>query len=411
MATNVVIQLLKESVDSNGDTLRQFRWGDLEHAEHWPSGTQQGSGDVLLDAVKAGQTVLLLIPGSMLVSFSVPYNKKEARHFLSLLPYQIEDDVLGDVDDLHFAVSANRESDAVCAAYVESAWLESLLDWLSANGLTVETCIPDFQCIDVAPNELVLWFSEGTLQGHRSNGLGFSIADSLAKPFLKDLLQNQQDLENPWLVTVYVDDAASQKHIQANVLPVIEHNCVVGRPSINFNHVHQLNFINGKLGKKLPVSQWWDEAKSIVGLAAAAMGIFFIASFTDIYFLQKEQAKIQSTIVADFREVVPNGSASVPIRRLKAMLGSTAQNKQASQSIYLLSKVAPELTKLKIELATLNYSNREQILRINVRAGSFNGVEQLRQALDQQNVNAELQSSNATDSGVQARLKIAMKGN
>ncbi len=411
MATKVVIQLLEESVDDNGDTLREFRWVDLAHAQHWPSGAQQGDGDALLEAVNTGQSVLLLIPGFKLVSFSVPYNKKEARHFLNLLPYQIEDDVLGDVEDLHFAVSANKESENVSAAYAEVAWLESVVTWFSNNGLVVESCIPDFQCMDVAPNELMLWFSEGKVLGHRGNGLGFSIAHSLAKPFLKDLLQNQQDLEDPWLITVYVDDAAAQEYVQANVLPVVEYDCVVGRPSINFNQSNQLNFINGKLGKKLPVSKWWNESKSIAGLAAAAMVVFFVASFTDIYFLQKEQARIQNEIVTSFREVVPSGSVSVPVRRLKAMLGSGGQDKQSSQSIYLLSKIAPELTKLKIELSTLNYSNREQILRINVRADSFNGVEQLRQALDKKDVTAELQSSNATDNGFQARLKISMKGN
>ena len=114
-------------------------------------------------------------------------------------------------------------------------------------------------------------------------------------------------------------------------------------------------------------------------------------------------------IVENFRQVVPNGSASVPVRRLNAMLGSGGKDKKISQSIYLLSKIAPALTQLKIDLSTLNYSNREQILRINIKADSFSGVEQLRQALDKQGVVAELQSSNATDDGFQARLKISMR--
>jgi hypothetical protein len=47
-------------------------------------------------------------------------------------------------------------------------------------------------------------------------------------------------------------------------------------------------------------------------------------------------------------------------------------------------------------------------LRINIKANSFSGVEQLRQALGERGVAAELQSSNATDNGFQARLKISM---
>jgi type II secretory pathway component PulL len=90
------------------------------------------------------------------------------------------------------------------------------------------------------------------------------------------------------------------------------------------------------------------------------------------------------------------------------MLGSSEQDKESSRSIYLLSKIAPVLTRLNIDLTTVNYSNREQILRINIKANSFSGVEQLRQALGERGVAAELQSSNATDNGFQARLKISM---
>lgn len=408
MASLLVIQLLTEHVDDNGDTLREFRWGDVADSQHWLSSAQCGDGDALLAAVES-QPVLLLIPGHQVVSFSVPYNKKESRHFLDLLPYQIEDDVLGDVDALHFTVSSNKESDTVSAAYTDMTYLESVVDWLSSNGLLVENCIADFQCLDASINELVLWFNEGHVLGHRGNGLGFSIADSLAKPFLKDLLQNQQNLEDPWLITVYVNDAITAENVQENILPLVEYDCIVGGPPIDFQQANQLNFSRGKLGKKLPVAQWWTEAKSLVTLGVAALAIFFVASFADIYWLQTKQAQIQNEIVENFRQVVPNGSASVPVRRLNAMLGSGGNDKKISQSIYLLSKIAPALTQLNIDLSTLNYSNREQILRINIKADSFSGVEQLRQALDKQGVIAELQSSNATDDGFQARLKISMR--
>jgi type II secretion system protein L len=409
MVNRLVIQLLKEYLDGNGNTLREFRWGDISDAESWSSATQCGDGDALLAAV-ISQPILLLIPGHQVVSFSVPYNKNEARHFLDLLPYQIEDDVLGNGENLHFAVSNHKEYDTVCAAYTDMTWLASLVNWLSGNGLIVESCIADFQCLDATSNELVLWFNEGYVLGHRGNGLGFSVAYSLAKPFLKDLLQNQQSVKDPWLISVYVNDVAELKNIQENILPVNDYNCIAGAPSLNLQQTNQFDFSRGKLGKKLPISKWWGEAKALTGLAAAAITVFFVVSFVDIYLLKKEHAKIQNEIVNNFRQVVPNGSVSVPIRRLKAMLRSDEQDKKASQAIYLLSKIAPSLTKLNVGLTTLSYSNREQVFRINIKVDSFSVVEQLRQTLEKQDVIGELQSSNAIDNGFQARLKISLRG-
>ncbi len=47
MASLLVIQLLKEHVDDNGDTHREFRWGDIADSQHWLSSAQCGDGDAL----------------------------------------------------------------------------------------------------------------------------------------------------------------------------------------------------------------------------------------------------------------------------------------------------------------------------------------------------------------------------
>ena len=403
----LVIQLVKEHIDVNGDIIREFRWGDISDTQYMSSDFLSGDGDALLAAVEP-QAVMLLIPGQKVVSISLPYNKKEERYLLSLLPYQIEDDVLGDVNDLHFTVSNNKDSDAVCAAYTDLAWLQSVIDWLSYNGLIVENCIADFQCLDVANSDFVIWFNEGQVWGHRVNGLGFNIDDSIAKLFLKDLFQNKQDDEVQESISVYIIDPETQKNVQENILPLKAYDFFVGAPSFNFHQDNHLDFIRGKLSKKLPIKQWWGEAKALSSLAAAALVVFFVTSFIDIYYLQQKQANVQDEIIENFREVVPSGSTSVPVRRLKAMLISGDSYQQSSQATYLLSKIAPALEKLSIDLTSLNYSNREQVLRLNIKVSAFSVVEQLRQNLEKQGVIAQLQNSNATDDGYQARLSVSL---
>lgn len=427
MAEKLVIQLLEEvtekvfdqELEQNNAELedvgavtvtRQFRWGFIDELSSWPADSHTGSEDDLLMSLShQAQPALLLLPGDKVVSLPVAYNKKEARHFLKLLPYQVEDDVIGSVDELHFAVSTNKESDVVSVAYTQGSWVAALLEWMNANNIQVESCIANYQSLHASDDELLIWFHDGQVLGHRSNGLGFSVAQSFSQAFLKDLLQNQQDMEAPWSVRVYVDDAETQEIIESHIMPPVEYSVVIGPPPLSFTQANQLNFCTGKFGKKLPLDKWWKEAKPIALLAAAAVAVFFVASFADIYLMKKQRAVYQEEILSAFRTVVPRGAATDPVKRLKSMLGSTSNARESSQVVYLLSKVAPALDQLKINLTTLNYSNREQALRINIKANTFNGVEQFRQQLDQQGVNAELQSSSAVGEGFQARLKIALK--
>lgn len=426
MAEKLVIELLEEVVekvfderveqdnaglDESSTVNRQFRWGFIDELSNWPADAHIGSEeDLLMSLSNQKQAALLLIPGNKVVSLPVAYNKKEARHFLKLLPYQVEEDVLGSVDDLHFAISNQKDSEVISVAYVQSAWFSSLMTWMSANNIKVESCIANFQTLQASHNELLIWFVDSQVLGHRSNGLGFSIAQSFSQAFLKDLLQNQQDIADPWSVRVYVDDAETQEIIESHIMPPVEYSVVIGSPPLSFTQSNQLNFSTGKFGKKLPLDSWWKEAKPLAMLAAAAIAVFFVASFADIYLMKQQRAAYQEDMLSAFRTVVPRGAATDPVKRLKAMLGSGSNVGEPSQVVFLLSKVAPVLDQLSINLTTLNYSNREQALRINIQADSFNGVEQFRQRLDQQGVNAELQSSNAVGDGFQARLKIAAKG-
>jgi general secretion pathway protein L len=426
VAEKLVIELLEEVVEKVFDeaveqdnagleesstVTRQFRWGFIDELSNWPAGSQLGSEDDLLMTLSNKiQPALLLVPGDKVVSLPLAYNKKEARHFLKLLPYQIEEDVLGSVEDLHFAVSADKDSEVISVAYAQRDWISSLIGWMSVNNIQVEACIANFQILHASDDELLIWFVDGQVLGHRPNGLGFSIAQSFSQAFLKDLLQNQQETGSAWSVRVYVDDAETQEIIESHIMPPVEYSVVIGSPPLSFTQSNQLNFCTGKFGKKLPLENWWKEAKPVAIVAAVAVAVFFVASFTDIYLMKQQRAGYQEEMLSIYRTVVPRGPSSDTVTRLKRMLGSTTSAGKPSQVVYLLSKVAPVLDQLKINLTTLNYSNREQSLRINIKADSFNGVEQFRQSLDQQGVKAELQSSSASGDGFQARLKIVLKG-
>jgi general secretion pathway protein L len=411
VAEKLIIQLLQEFSDEEDGIVRHFRWGYIDELSDWPGDSELGSSDDLLAALdSATQPAVLLIPGSKVVTLPVAYNKKEARHFLKLLPYEIEDDVLGSVDDIHFAVSNQKDDEVISVAYVERDWLFELLEWFKENNIAIGHCVADFQCLKAIENELLLWFVDDNLLGHRANGLGFSISQPMSQPFLKDMLLNQQDVEDPWQVRIYVDDSETKEIIESHIMPPVEYEVVVGQPPLDFSQVNHLNFCSGKYGKQLPLEKYWKEAKPIAMLAAAALVVFFTATFADIYLIKQQQAEYQAEMTTAYREAIPRGPLTDPVRRLKSTLGSGATSNEPSQSVYLLSKVAPVMDQLKIDLTTLNYSHREKSLRINVKAESFNGIEQFRQKLEEQGVTAELQNSSAATEGFQARLRIGLKG-
>ena len=63
--------------------------------------------------------------------------------------------------------------------------------------------------------------------------------------------------------------------------------------------------------------------------------------------------------------------------------------------------------RLDVVLASVNYSDKDKSLRMSVQADSFSRIENLRNAIAEKNLNAELLSSNAIDDQYQARLRVS----
>ena len=409
MAEQLIIQLLAENTEEDGTIERHFRWGFADDLSNWAAEAHQGDSQSLLATLEGSQRpVILLLPGHRVVTSLLPFNKKEAKHFLKLLPYEIEDDVLSSVDDLHFSVGAKTD-DTIVVAYVDKHWFSELMHWCESVGIVVERSMADFQCLQSVGDELTLWFTGDYLWGHRANGIGFSVAQHLSPALLKDLLANQQDPEFPWVVNVYVPDNETKELVETHVMPPVEYHLTVGEPMFDFAAANAMDFSVGSFGKKLPVNEWWQQVRGVSILAAAAFVLFVGVTALDIFSLQKQREQNQIALVDSYRTVVPSGPTEGAVRRLQARLGNdnTAAN-EPSNSVYLLSKIAPILSNLSIEMDTLNYSQRDTALRVNVKAQSFNNIEQLRQRLSGEGVQAELQSSNAVDEGFQARLLIQL---
>src|SRR5690606_27557691 len=73
------------------------------------------------------------------ITRELEYNEKEKKHLRNLLPFQLEDNVIGDVDRFHFALGPLNNG-KVCVAYMEKAWLETVFEQLKSIAVEVTQC-------------------------------------------------------------------------------------------------------------------------------------------------------------------------------------------------------------------------------------------------------------------------------
>lgn len=436
----------------------QYRWllsdGNIDLQQ-----AHIGSSDELLAwlsaTVVANDTdIIFVIPGAQVAVQQVPYHEREKRHFIKMLPYTVEDSVIDDVEDLHFAVGQKTESQAT-VAYISKQWFEQALAFFEGHGHSVTRSVIDFQCLEREDNTSTVWFNGDQVLANSHTGLGFStntpLADSFLQGLLNDSLSNKSTAENKeskaenmalpvnasdgevaYKIYVTELEQASQAaeltakktallnqpysiekvtRIFHTLAPETNSECYTQSPTLSLNNPDMINFCNGVYAPKKKSSgggvSW--PLVGVVGLVAVLL--FFVSNAVDIYLAQQKIAEQEQKIESLVRQVIPEGVIRDPIRSLTNKLTDVAGGgDQASQVVSILSKIAPVIQSLDIELLTINYKHKEKTLRLSVQANTFNLVEQLRESIEKKGLRAELLSSNAIDNKFQARLRIRQEG-
>lgn len=412
---------------SASDTATLYRWS-LSGAERIWGDVQSGTEEELLQwLADITHPIVLIVPGDKVVSQQVPYSEKEKRYFAKMLPYELEEHVIGDVDNLHFAMGkVQSSSSTITTAYIDKQWFENTLEPFEAQHLSISHCIANFQQLKTQKNETVFWFFDETLWCHSDSGEGFSGESGRAETILQSFFsqvsaqKNEADIESAEQYSIYIssesntelqDKCTEIKRIFHTLAPEKNIRFYEGAPALSLMNAQAIDFCCGPYKNKKSTVQQAKEYKWLGGLAAVAVLAFIIVNLIDIYLLTSQNQYKEQQIHSVARTVIPVGNIQHnPVRQLANKLGKeNVGSEDASQVVYLLSNIAPVIQALDVDLATINYSHKEKTMRLNIQAHSFKQVEKLRADINDKGLHAELLSSNAIDDKFQARIRVSLE--
>ena len=142
-------------------------------------------------------------------------------------------------------------------------------------------------------------------------------------------------------------------------------------------------------------------------LAGVALAIHLLSGWLQVQQLERENLALRGEIEAVYREVNPRGAVVDPERQLQRQLASLRGGGGGASFTGLLSPLAMQLAEAGgMQLASLNYSQSGNELRINLLAPNFAAVEALRTALTGEGLDATLENSSRSGDGVRARLRL-----
>ena len=364
-------------------------------------------------AAAAGGRVIALAPGHDVVLTAASLPTRNRNRMLAAVPYALEEQLISDIDTLHFALGSTDKLGPVPVAVVERRHMQHWLDRLQAVDLRPDALLPEQLALPWQPGSWTI-LVEAQQVLVRSGALqGFAIDPDLAAVLLRSALQDAGD-NRPQRLEVYACVAVDPElaGIAADFgLELVAHACAdpLALFASNYTAEHSINLLQGAYSRNEQLGRLWRPWRLSAALLAGWLLLGVGTRIIDYQRLDHEQQTLQTKIEQVYRQTFPTDknivNPRVQMERHLAELGGGS----GTGFLELLSQTGPTLKATPgLEVKSLRSQNGELELELHMQ--DLQGLDQLKQRLSAAGpLSVEIVSAASRDGKVEGRLKIKGK--
>lgn len=380
---------------------------------------QPGAGDseqflddeVVRDQLQAairepGYTICFAVPGVDTRLCQLTIGKEERKHLEKSLPFMLEEDLVGDIEDSHFAWTVHDKLElivAVCSKSNMHHWQGIVADFPGVN-----RWLPECMLLPWQSGEWCVLIEEGLAVVRTGFYAGLSIEKDMLPFVLSAAIKENAEL--PQAIIVYGQDQEKDTAL----IPEEIRDSVQWRrgelgsalllaqsPSLS------PNLLQGEFAVRLPLARWWKQWRTVAAVLVLAFCAQLAATYAEFASLQSENQALRLAVEQIYRKAYPKGALVDAEKQLNRQLGALQGSTQASGFVSLISKVGKVISATPgTTISSMNYSDKSDEVRLNITANNYEVVDEIRTALNRAGMSATMESSNAQGEKVQARMRV-----
>lgn len=347
--------------------------------------------------------LVLVVPAQKVLLQEVAFAAAERRMLRQTLPYDLEEQLIDDVDRQHFALGA-VDGLQVPVAIVEKQWLEAWLRRCLDAGLDIKRALPEQLLLPWREGCWSLWPGDDRWLVRVGRYRGFALEPESAALALQLMLDGAAELPEKLLV----HGVATPQLIER--LPELLRGAVeqVEPPqwSVPANGAPVIDLLQGSFARTLPWRRWWQVWQRPALALVAVLAVQLVVMGVQHHRLDKQNIALRKQIEDVYRSVEPSGALNDPELQLRRKVTSL-QGRQGASAMPMLQRVGTALKSVTgISVQNLTYSEKQGEMRLSVTAGAFKDIEAVRLAAEKAGLDAQLVGSNADGEKTRAQLRI-----
>ena len=367
-----------------------------------------GHGDLeQLAALETGAGLLYVMPMEDLVWRRLTIAPAERRMYRKTLPYTLEDELIDDVDTLHFAFSTPQDNQVdVVALRVDR--IQAVLTEFASAGLSLQHLVPECLLLPVTEESWTLLVDGNRCLVRTSDHRALAVDRHNLGLALQALLDQSEQL--PRQLKLFTP--ASEREAVDNVLPELLRG-VVSWTDADYWQVIQpqaqqplVDCLQGEFARGLPLKKWWQAWRPVAVFAAVVVALQFGLAVTQYNLLKQENQRLTAAIEGVYRQVEPRGVMIDAEEQLQRKLGAL-QGGDSPGFVSMLEKTALVLSEVsEFDIKSINYSDSQSEMRLTLLVPTFKDVDTIRTRLEQRGLTAQMTGTSNEGGKTRAGLRI-----
>ena len=352
--------------------------------------------------------ITIVLPGEDVLFLKAEVPGKNIQRLRQAIPYVLEDSVIDDVDNLHFAITKPKDnfSNEYGISVINKAYLESLIQKLDDNGIQADVITADYLLLN---DNSVL--TDGVRIIFNSENVKFS------SPIQSEIIVNNEDLSEIKSLKLIDCEKESNQHDQIEALIkniVVDKISCEGCPELclieNSSKKSSINILQGLYKKK---KDWSNTGKTWFPVAVLLLIWLFIQTgffLFDYIGLSKQNDDLNLKITHLYKKSFPDSRRIIDAKaQMQQKLVELRKRKGKSGRSFtkMLSDSASVFSEAKgLNIKSLRYYDGQISLEINI--ASLQALDKLKERLqNEKGYQVEIQNASSGKETVTARLQIS----
>jgi len=419
MRKRVVIRL------HTAERAAEASWVVLDGANDEPPVVMKQGSLAELSEVTMTARVLLLAPSMDVLLLQADVPPVNQKKLLNAVPYALEEQLIDDVDNQHFATGSRNDAGLLNTAVVEDELMKDWLIQLRAVGIQVNMIIPDVLATPYADGQWTLFLEDHSAMLRTGPQSGLAMDASNASLLYESALRLAQESppkkvqvydfrtvsdgqSNPWLPQT---ESSQDEPLEIEIIQPGEP--AIGLLAASLVEQQAINLLQGEYSHREQIGKLWRPWRLAAGFLVGLLVLQLLQGVMVQSQLENELSHLRNQINEHYMQTFPDAKRVVNARaqmesKLKALRGGGSSGEDAF--LALLEQVSKPLSQAH-DVKLTRFAYRVGKLNVTLKINNLQQLDQLKQTLAANgDLVVDIQSASSRKGKVEARLQIERGG-